>query len=87
MYNSLYKQRRNPNRLKKFSRKTSTKTAGHFFNNNTEAIYNAHPNGASPRDVINISTLVGETALSKRTIFCKTCNKLGSFKKRHAHNH
>lgn len=50
-----------------------------------ETVYNAHANGALPRDVIPISTLAGGAALKERAIFCKTCNKLISSKDRHKH--
>lgn len=41
-----------------------------------ETIYNAHKNGALPRDVIKIRSLAGGASLKERNIYCKTCGIL-----------
>lgn len=45
-------------------------------NGGKNTIYNAHANGALPRDVIRVSSLAGGSALKERNIYCKTCNRL-----------
>lgn len=52
-------------------------TCGRYSRHGSPAtIYNAHANGALPRDVINIPTLAGGAALRERGIYCQTCQKL-----------
>lgn len=51
-------------------------TAGRFSGSGKTTIYNAHPNGALPRDVISIPSLAGGAGLKERIIFCKTHKKL-----------
>lgn len=55
------------------------------YGKDKQTIYNAHKNGALPRDVISISTLAGGASLKERAIFCKTCKKLISPKDRNKH--
>jgi site-specific DNA-methyltransferase (adenine-specific) len=42
--------------------------------NPKETIYNAHENGALPRDVIKLPTLAGGVGMSERWFLCKNCN-------------
>lgn len=55
------------------------------YGKGVETVYNAHNNGALPRDVISISTLAGGASLKERAIFCKTCHKLIMPMDRHKH--
>lgn len=74
--------------LKNSAGKTRNATKGRFSKGSKETIYKAHPNGALPRDVFNISTLAGGAALTQRAIYCKNCNKLVLPKDRKIHeNH
>ena len=59
------------------------------FNKNPDYVsqYQAHPNGALPRDVIEIATLAGGKGTQERFFICKTCD--GKFclpKERHQHD-
>jgi site-specific DNA-methyltransferase (adenine-specific) len=45
------------------------------FGAGKETIYNAHENGALPRDVIKIPALAGGAGLVERWFYCKQCNK------------
>jgi site-specific DNA-methyltransferase (adenine-specific) len=61
---------------------------GRFSRHGKETLYNAHENGALPRDVIKVSTLAGGASLRERIIYCKTCEKMVDPKKRRQHkNH
>ncbi len=60
--------------LKNSAGKIRTGTKGRFSHGGKETVYQAHQNGALPRDVIEISTLAGGASLKERAIFCKTCN-------------
>lgn len=56
--------------------KTRKGTNGRFSRNGKETIYNAHENGALPRDVIKIPALAGGAGMIERWFLCKTCNKV-----------
>ena len=73
--------------LKNSAGKVRTGTKSRFGRTGKETVYNAHENGALPRDVFNISTLAGGASLKERFIFCKTCNKIVNPKDRHAHEY
>jgi len=49
---------------------------GRLSKSGKETIYNAHPRGALPRDVIKIPTLAGGSGISERWFLCKTCEKV-----------
>lgn len=51
-------------------------TVGRFSKNGKETVYNAHQNGALPRDVIKIPALAGGAGMNERWFLCKTCNKV-----------
>jgi site-specific DNA-methyltransferase (adenine-specific) len=72
--------------LKNSAGKKRTSTQGRFSSGKKETVYVAHPNGALPRDVFNISTLAGGAALTQRAIYCKDCNKIILPKDRHKHD-
>ena len=52
--------------LKNTAEKVRKPTKGRFSNEETETTYNAHDNGAIPRDVIKISALVGGAGKKER---------------------
>jgi site-specific DNA-methyltransferase (adenine-specific) len=52
------------------------KSIGRLSRNGTDTIYNAHPNGALPRDVIKIPALAGGAGMVERWFLCKTCNNV-----------
>lgn len=43
---------------------------------NKDSVYNIHPLGAQPRDVIKIPALAGGSSLSDRIIWCETCQRI-----------
>lgn len=49
-------------------------TIGRFSKNGKETVYNAHQNGALPRDVIKIPALAGGAGMNERWFLCKTCD-------------
>jgi len=48
-------------------------TVGRYSKNGKETVYNAHENGALPRDVIKIPALAGGAGMNERWFICKTC--------------
>ncbi len=50
------------------------KSIGRLSRNGMDTIYNAHPNGALPRDVIKIPALAGGAGMVERWFLCKTCD-------------
>ncbi len=70
--------------LKNSAGKIRNGTKGRF-GSGKETVYNAHQNGALPRDVISVSTLAGGASLKERAIYCKTCKKLIDAKDRTLH--
>ena len=46
------------------------------FGSGVETVYNAHKNGALPRDVIKIPALAGGAGSVERVFYCKTCSSL-----------
>jgi site-specific DNA-methyltransferase (adenine-specific) len=74
------------NFLKNSAGKVRTGTLSRFGKNGKETIYNAHENGALPRDVIKVSTLAGGASLKERIIYCKTCDVIVDAKERQLHN-
>lgn len=52
------------------------KSLGRLSRNGMDTIYNAHPNGALPRDVIKIPALAGGAGMVERWFLCKTCNNV-----------
>lgn len=63
------------NYLKNSAGKKRTSSFGRFNRNeNYESYYSINPNGALPKDVIEISTLAGGKGARERYFFCKTCD-------------
>ena len=71
--------------LKNAAGKTRAKTAGRFSKGEKETVYRAHPGGALPRDVFDISTLAGGAAFSQQALYCQTCGRLLSPREKSAH--
>lgn len=46
------------------------------FGSGKDTVYNAHENGALPRDVIKIPALAGGAGSVERVFYCKTCKSL-----------
>lgn len=55
--------------------KKRSATVGRFNQKAKETVYNAHANGALPRDVLKQSALAGGAGGKERAYFCKTCQK------------
>lgn len=64
--------------------KKRTGTIGRFNKEAKETIYNAHENGALPRDVLKQSALAGGAGSKERAYWCDTCSKtlIGSKEKK-----
>lgn len=75
------------NFLKNAAGKVRAKTTGRFSTGVQETVYQAHPKGALPRDVLNVSTLAGGAAFSQQAIYCKTCQKIICPKEKTLHRH
>ena len=60
--------------LKNSAGKIRKETLGRFSNGNKKTIYNAHRNGALPRDVIKIPALAGGAGLKERLFYCRDCD-------------
>lgn len=68
--------------------KVRAATAGRFSSSGKETVYNAHENGALPRDVLKIPALAGGAGMSERYFLCKDCNNIYSPKELKKHlNH
>ncbi|MBI2035221.1 MAG: repressor LexA [Candidatus Liptonbacteria bacterium] len=52
------------------------KSIGRLSRNGVDTIYNAHPNGALPRDVIKTPALAGGAGMVERWFLCKTCDNV-----------
>ena len=50
-----------------------------------DTIYNAHPKGALPRDVIKVSALAGGAGYAERWFYCNDCDKLCEPKEKNDH--
>ena len=61
--------------LKNAAGKTRKGTKGRFSSSNKETVYEAHPAGALPRDVIKVAALAGGAGASERIGFCRTCDE------------
>lgn len=60
-------------------------TAGRFSKNSKETVYNAHAQGALPRDVIKVAALAGGAGMNERWFICKDCD--GVFAPRELKHH
>lgn len=55
--------------------KKRTATIGRFNKDGKETVYNAHENGALPRDVLKQSALAGGAGSKERAYWCNTCSE------------
>lgn len=60
-------------------------TEGRYSKKGVETIYNAHANGALPRDVIKIPALAGGAGMNERWFYCETCDDIFEPKKLREH--
>ena len=60
--------------LKNAAGKKRKATKGRFSDGETETTYNAHDNGALPRDVFKISALAGGAGAKERWFYCVDCD-------------
>jgi len=60
-------------------------TIGRYSSNGKETVYNAHENGALPRDVIKIPALAGGAGMNERWFLCKTCDDVFEPRKLNKH--
>jgi len=66
--------------------KKRASTVGRFSSGHKETIYNAHVNGALPRDVIKIPALAGGAGMSERYFLCRDCKDVFSPKQLKNHS-
>ena len=59
---------------KKCAGKVRRETFCRYSSKGRRTIYNAHPNGALPRDVLKNPALAGGAGYSERWFLCRTCN-------------
>lgn len=57
-----------------------------YSKGNTQTIYQAHANGALPRDVIKIPALAGGSGYMERVLYCKSCDRLVIGKEKNNHS-
>ena len=62
--------------LKNAAGKVRKETYCRYSTKGRKTIYEAHPKGALPRDVIKISALAGGAGYAERWFYCKTCRRL-----------
>jgi site-specific DNA-methyltransferase (adenine-specific) len=61
--------------LKNAAGKTRKATAGRFSKGDKETIYEAHSNGALPRDVLKVPALAGGAGGAERWFLCRECKE------------
>ena len=71
--------------LKNAAGKIRKETPGRYAKGNKKTVYQAHENGALPRDVLQISALAGGAGYVERWFYCKNCKKLCEPKTLEAH--
>ena len=71
--------------LKNAAGKKRKGTEGRFSKDGKTTIYNAHKNGALPRDVIKIPALAGGAGRVERFFYCKQCDDIYKLNKRPEH--
>lgn len=60
-------------------------TVGRFGKDGKETVYNAHVNGALPRDVLKFPALAGGAGVVERWFLCRTCDSVYAPKEIKAH--
>ncbi len=71
---------------KRCAGKIRRETKSRYGSKGKKTIYNAHPNGALPRDVLRHPALAGGAGYSERWFMCKTCSGVFSPKLLRKHN-
>ncbi|MGU9950963.1 MAG: DNA-methyltransferase [Gammaproteobacteria bacterium WSBS_2016_MAG_OTU1] len=71
--------------LKNAAGKVRNETSCRYSNKGKKTIYEAHPQGALPRDVIKVSALAGGAGYAERWFYCKTCRRLCNPRERRDH--
>lgn len=71
--------------LKNSAGRIRNETKGRFSRGGKETIYEAHPKGALPRDVIKVPALAGGAGRIERWFLCKTCGEVYSPEKLEEH--
>ena len=61
--------------LKNAAGKTRKATVGRFSSGDKETVYEAHANGALPRDVLKVPALAGGAGGSERWFYCSECKE------------
>lgn len=62
--------------LKGAAGKVRKETICRYSNKGRKTVYEAHPKGALPRDVIKVPALAGGAGFVERWFYCKTCDRL-----------
>ena len=62
--------------LKNAAGKVRKETYCRYSTKGKKTIYQAHPKGALPRDVLKVPALAGGAGYSERWFYCKDCNRL-----------
>ena len=71
--------------LKNAAGKVRQDTVCRYSNKGKKTIYEAHPKGALPRDVLKVSALAGGAGYAERWFYCKTCDRLCTPREAEAH--
>lgn len=71
--------------IKNAAGKVRKETYCRYSTKGKKTIYNAHPGGALPRDVIKIPALAGGAGYAERWFYCLTCRRLCGPKTKAAH--
>lgn len=75
-----------PTFLNNAAGKVRKETYCRYSSKGRKTIYEAHPNGALPRDVIKVPALAGGAGYSERWFYCKKCRRLCNPKENAAHS-
>ena len=65
--------------------KVRKETVCRYSNKGRKTVYEAHPKGALPRDVIKAPALAGGAGFVERWFYCKSCNRLCAPRETEAH--
>ena len=65
--------------------KIRRETVARYSNKGKKTVYEAHPKGALPRDVIKVAALAGGAGYAERWFYCKTCRRLCTPREAEAH--
>ena len=71
--------------LKNAAGKVRKETYCRYSTKGKKTVYQAHPQGALPRDVLKVPALAGGAGFSERWFYCKSCNRLCEPREAEAH--